>query len=50
MTKWEYTSRMTGPGETLADLLKMMGDLGWEAWHVARDPRGISVQFKRVKQ
>lgn len=48
--RWEYTSRTTAPGETLADLLKVMGDLGWEAWHVSRDARGIAVQFKRPKQ
>lgn len=47
---WEYVSKIVAPGESYFDVLRNMGALGWEAWHIDRDANGWrEIFFKRSK-
>lgn len=46
---WKYTSEKVMPGENWCDVLRKMGDAGWEAWHIERTPDGHrEIYFKRA--
>ena len=46
---WKYTSEKVMPGENWHDVLRKMGDAGWEAWHIEKTPDGHrEIYFKRA--
>lgn len=40
MQKWEYVSETVAPGKSWNEVLREMGELGWQAWHLTKDERG----------
>lgn len=46
--RWQYTSETVKPGESWYDVLRAMGNAGWEAWHIEKTPEGWrEIYFKR---